>query len=99
MNMNYEKFCTVLEHIERNPDEWDQARGYWKANRCCFLAHARRIFDPDCGPYIDTWERGPRVLNADKRVGTWLYDDSRTLDDFRRVRHVMATRRLMAHAA
>lgn len=93
--MNYENFTTTLAHIERHLEQFNQQCPFETDAACCFFANARRIFGEM--DRVDTTRRaGARIFGLEpwSDESSWLFDHRRTLDDFRRVRHVLATARL-----
>jgi hypothetical protein len=95
--MNYENYCAVLERIEKNPDEWNQA--YWFRDGCatayCFAGHAATLKlgnEPHDSHVVRFAARDFLGTHIDFSV--WLFAEDRTLDDFRRVRLMHARTRL-----
>lgn len=98
--MNYEIFSATLAHIEKHPKCWDQDQPYRDQRAYCFLAHAANIAGE---PGVGAFHHGSKALGlfADVESAKWLFDNHRTLDDFRRVRIVQGwsnlARRCTAH--
>jgi hypothetical protein len=90
--MNYQNFCKVLDHIERNPQLHNQS-WYRDDTECgtthCFIGWsavfargyylANRVKEDACD-FLDIGLKGDMMQ--------WIVTTARTVDDFRRVRLV-----------
>lgn len=88
--MKYELYNAALSHIERHPEEWNQANPLMQyAGPCCLLGHAQRMAGMD-------WRRqtsvaGREALALSHEQANWLWHPHRTLDEFRAVRLAAAS--------
>lgn len=91
--MNFKNYCRVLARIEKHPEQWNQR--VWCGTPCCLAGHAKVMFRRVGFPL----DAGAKVLELNFIEACWLFEGDRTLEDFQRVRHMEATRRLFEHAA
>lgn len=96
--MNYENYCKVLRHIERHPREYNQ-NWYRDEVPCgtthCFIGRAavigRGFYD-----YSEFKRDACQFLEIDRysEQFDWISTTERNLDDFRRLRWMLARFRL-----
>jgi hypothetical protein len=105
MHMNYENFNAVLTHIERHPEQWDQKN--WCGTSCCIAGHAAHMsgnfreggtfgFIQAAEAFLGLPVNGWCSDLEEEGTADWLFNSQRSLDDFRRVRLVLARARLAA---
>jgi hypothetical protein len=79
--MNKENFQKVIDEIEKNPDSFDQ-KNWHCGTKHCFAGHAQILGGFTINP--KTTRRDARIfLDVSKNEADWLFNPSRTLDDFK----------------
>lgn len=95
--MNWVRYNQVLEMIEANPQEWDQT--IWRCGtQQCFAGFAEMIAARLKGELPRVFNNNQRFipirqiamvfLDLSSLEAYWLFDTTRTLDDFRWVRRM-----------
>jgi hypothetical protein len=110
--MNYENFAAVLAWIEEDPSKHDQCN--WCGTTCCFAGFGAALAVGDAQHSYEVlstlghfeygvYKKACEFFGLDDyfkdHFAQWLFSSKRTLDDFRRVRLVLARGRLAAAAA
>lgn len=103
--MHYDNFNEALTTIELAPKQWDQSKWYpWCGSGCCIAGHTVLLSGRELPTgMFSRREQIPKIaaelldIHGEQRV--WLFSPIRTLDEFRLVRRVHATSRLIAAAA